>query len=268
MSATAEELAELPGCHQCKDPIEGEVVRKRRLRDSAETFFHPLCWAEVEEEQAVYRERVHQEARAAAAAKQEEFRQWKIRDSVRRILEELPQGAARCGSPEFKARVRSPRLRSFAETYTLDRGSAALLGPSGLGKTTALAAMAHRLIDVAVANTLGTPGALESRELLNARRMAWLTGQKLVTARRFHPLGEGEAPLVAGAMAASLLLLDELGAESREPDPIVFEVIDTRYATGLPTIVTSGLPSEQFIARYGDALWRRLTERGTKVEDS
>src|SRR5690606_9469681 len=91
-------------------------------------------------------------------------------------------------------------------------------------------------------------------------QFAWTTGHALVRARREHGLGDGDAPLIAQAMRASVLVVDELGAEPASEVP--FEVVDWRYASGLPTLITSGLTSTGFRERYGDALWRRLTEHG------
>jgi DNA replication protein DnaC len=86
-----------------------------------------------------------------------------------------------------------------------------------------------------------------------------------VRARKIHPLGEEEPEEVTRAMRASLLVLDDLGAEPL--DTVIFEVLDQRYSRGLPTIVTSGLTPSAIRERYGDAAWRRLSERGVVLEE-
>ena len=147
----AEEQKPAPACFRCSAVVESDAVRKHRASDRTEAFFHPDCWAKHDEEQQAdlkrLREEAHARARAEADKREEDFRQFRIRESVKRISEELPRDVAGCGSPEFKKRVRSPLLQRFAESYSFDRGSAALLGPSGVGKTQSMATLARRLID-------------------------------------------------------------------------------------------------------------------------
>jgi DNA replication protein DnaC len=168
---------------------------------------------------------------------------------------------ARTNSPEFAEKCSLPELRKFAATYHPQDNSAVASGLTGIGKTTALVALANRALD-------------EARELGNLDhwivRACWATAHDLASARREHRLGCGEAPLIAAAKRASVLFLDELGFEP--PSEIAFEVIDLRYRAGLPTLVTTGLridpdPSGQSLRqKYGDALVRRLLERGSRLE--
>ena len=50
--------------------------------------------------------------------------------------------------------------------------------------------------------------------------------------------------------------------ESGRDADVGFYVVDARYSQQRPTIVTSGLRPDAFRERYGDAMWRRLTEKG------
>jgi len=65
-------------------------------------------------------------------------------------------------------------------------------------------------------------------------------------------------------MDATVLVLDDLGNEPA--DSVIFEVVDRRYRPGKPVIVTPGMSPAAIRERYGDALWRRLSERGAVVE--
>lgn len=59
-------------------------------------------------------------------------------------------------------------------------------------------------------------------------------------------------------------MLDELGQEPR--CEVIWETIDARYLSGLPTVVTTGLRIDELRQRYGAPLVRRLVERGTVIE--
>jgi DNA replication protein DnaC len=146
-----------------------------------------------------------------------------------------------------------------------EHGSVLVLGPSGVGKTAAAAFLVRRLSEAAV-ESCARAASSETPELDFAARILWTTGAALIVARREHALGVGEPPALWRAKTASLLVLDELGHESGAADPVLLEVIDHRYAQRSPTIVTSGLTRIEFVARYGDALFRRLTEHGVLVE--
>lgn len=141
-----------------------------------------------------------------------------------------------------------PRLRQARDRFTLGDRSLVIIGPSGAGKTTFVAESVLRYVERPDAT------AGELRGLL-----AWTTGHALAAARREAPLGR-RAPLIDRCVDARVLVIDELGQEPLSEVP--FEIVDLRYAAGRSTVVTSGLPSTEFRARYGDAMWRRLTQDG------
>ena len=159
-----------------------------------------------------------------------------------------------------------PRLQRARERYRLGDRSLLLTGPSGAGKTIwcadAVLKYAHW-----VASDECDPLSPEAHRL---HGFLWTTGHALVRANRYGDQGDPE--LIERAKRASVLVLDELTAEPISEVP--FEVVHARYAAGLPTIVTSGLIPEgpkdeaepvklsSFRGRYGDAMWRRLTEAG------
>lgn len=89
-----------------------------------------------------------------------------------------------------------------------------------------------------------------------------VAARAIAVARREAPLGAGEPEAFREWRGASVLVIDELGFESRDPEPDIFGLIDDRYARHRPTVVTSGLTRDDLIARYGFALVRRVAEEG------
>lgn len=244
----------LPNCARCGARIVGSVVTKREKSSGARRDFHERCWGLIEQSSA---------ERAARSADARSFAQRR----VSHLAGAVPSWAWFLARSELGKVIRSEKLRRFVERWKPDHGSVLMLGPSGVGKTTAAAALVRRLAGAAVESCARAANS-HTPELELAARTIWTTGAALIVARREHALGVGEPPAIARPKAASLLILDELGHESAGADPIFLEVIDHRYTQGAPSIVTSGLTRIEFIARHGDALFRRLTERGTLIEEA
>lgn len=162
---------------------------------------------------------------------------------------------ARLDNPAFRKRV-SKRLLTAVERYQGDK-NLVISAATGSGKTALVTAWLYRELDRANAATTADKAFI--------RGFAFVTGPDLAQARKQLRLGAGEAPMITAACDASLLVLDELGFEAQTE--AVFDVIDDRYRQGKPTMVTTGLRSAEFRARYGDALFRRLAEGGAVVED-
>jgi len=147
------------------------------------------------------------------------------------------------------------RLHTFATRWRRSVGSVALLGPTGIGKSAACAALLARILDTSV----------ERREVdfQWALGVRFVDAAELIVARRNSRLGS-EADMVEDAKGATLLVLDELGFEASSPVP--FEVVNERYRTGLPTIITTGRAEVEFSKRYGSAFIRRIRDRGTVLD--
>jgi DNA replication protein DnaC len=212
------------------------------------------CGACQPKRQEARRERQRQERIAS-------FRRYVV-SRARRGFGPVPAWAhVQHDSPDFARIIRSPELQRFAERYDPRRGSAALLGPTGFGKTSAVARALHRYREESIRRVY----AERSESALDfIAGLKWTTGYELVRARREWPLGQGEAPEVAGAVAATMLVIDDLGNEP--PDPVIFELLDLRYRAEKPVIITSGLRAPALRERIGDAAWRRVAELGAVVD--
>jgi DNA replication protein DnaC len=151
---------------------------------------------------------------------------------------------ARLGSDELAKRV-DARRRPLAEMVQriLAAERVVLAGGAGAGKTS-----------LAVACL---------RERLPAGR--FVSAVRLGTARIQHAAGGGEAPLVEQAIAAPLLLIDDVGQEQHTATNAVKDVIWLRHEAERPTWVTTGLRSTELVTRYGDGVRRRMLE-GAYVE--
>jgi len=155
---------------------------------------------------------------------------------------------------ELKARCNG-RLYDAAMGWTPEDHSLALIGPTKAGKTTAAGLLFRKQV---------AAGAKAGGELWYwAQRFHWAHASRLATARKRHPLGRDEAPIVLEAMGATVLVLDDLGWDRATGDDTAIEdVLNERYERELPTIITSGLTQKQILDRYGEAVFRKAFEGG------
>ena len=163
--------------------------------------------------------------------------------------------------PLFVERTRFARpIVEAARRWSRAVGNLVALGPTGIGKTVAIIALAQRLRHVAA-----TDLNVSFADWTFVRDLLFVTAIDLVRARRMHPLGKGEAPLVDSAKKASLLLLDDLGSEGQDTENLFFEVVDYRYRRRTPTVVTSSMTARELGVRYRTVL-RRLSDLGEVIE--
>ena len=145
------------------------------------------------------------------------------------------------------------KLRDAVGSWHPRRKGLVILGGTGTGKTAAIVARLHRTRRVAQARPSVLP------------RFVWSTEARLSRARRVHPLGAGEAPLVRRAQRTPVLIVDELGP-APDVELLHATILDERYQRGRPTTVTSGLTLREMATRYGDAFVRRLLQHAELVD--
>ena len=100
--------------------------------------------------------------------------------------------------------------------------------------------------------------ALE-REPWRLRAARFTTAHELARARSVNALGD-EAPIIARALAAPLLVIDEVGGEDHHPRSAVSEVIFERHQNDRATWITTGVDAPAIGARYGGGIQRRIFE--------
>ncbi len=253
-------------CHRCRKPIEGEPKRVTDRYDNV-TRWHPECWS------AYAAEREQREEKARKARVDEQVRRIESRFAYHMagniagdISERGGYGVchppqwpyARFENAEFRKRA-SKRVLGAIEKWEPEKLPTLLLAaPTGSGKSAGLLAWLWRERSRLIARAQG------GEENVAVSTFLWATGPELAVARRNASLGE-EAPLIRYSLDCALLIMDELGFEKLTEVP--FEIIDHRYRRGGVTVVTTGLKPAEFRARYGDAMYRRLTEGGAVVED-
>jgi DNA replication protein DnaC len=150
---------------------------------------------------------------------------------------------ARFDAPELHVRVIDPAMVARVRAACVnDTRLIVLVGSAGVGKT-----------------SLGFAGA---RQLAHDRKVQirYQAAQALALARVQAPLGE-EARTVTDAIAAPLLILDDLGVDPNVPTSAVADVIYARHQDCRTTIVTTSLNAVAVASRYGDGVARRIFEQ-------
>lgn len=175
---------------------------------------------------------------------------------LRKSYESVPAALrwAREGSEAFgRVRIHSECQRLIKWHHGL--GNGLVCGPTGAGKTVSCAALIHRILDRARDHGATTT------DFDFARRIRFVDASDLARARRESKLGE-EPELLIEAGRASLLVIDEMGFEPwhSERDRALFDVLNERYSHGGYTIVTTGRTAQEFKARYGAAMVRRIVD--------
>lgn len=152
-------------------------------------------------------------------------------------------------APEIVAALRSwtPRPPTTTGPQT---SSLLLVGPTGCGKTSALAARLRRL----AREQMAVPAPWFPVAV-------WATEERLERAKQY---GQHSGPLIDRARAADLLVIDELG--QGQDHRLAFGLLHDRYERGAATVITSGMAVGELSERYSDAFLRRLTDTGRVVD--
>ena len=104
-----------------------------------------------------------------------------------------------------------------------------------------------------------------ARCLATKVRGDFVPSYKLGLARLQHPAGRGEPEVVATAMTAKFLVLDDVGGERDNPTNAIPDIICERHDQDRPTWVTTGFTAKQMADRYGAGVARRLFEHATVI---
>ena len=158
---------------------------------------------------------------------------------------------ARFDAPELQRRVMVPAQIATARAACVDGTTLIVfVGPAGVGKTSLAFAAARQLA--------------YNRKV----QIRYEAAPLLALARVQAPLGD-EAPSVADAIAARLLVLDDVGVDPNVPTSPVTDVIYARYHDSRTTIITTSLDHASAAQRYGDGIARRIFEQveGTYIID-
>ena len=185
---------------------------------------------------------------------------------------EAEQQRMRLGEARDNLEATIPRLLAWARFSA--QGDMTLT-PDGV-RVASPAMVARSLASVRCAHVvwMGDPGAGKS-SLAVASLRRWVSGSHrpamfvaahhLATARIQHAAGRGEAPLVARAIAAPLLLIDDLGQGNTTATDAVSDVIRDRVDQDKPLWITTGLTAQELMARYDGGALRRIFERAMIV---
>lgn len=162
----------------------------------------------------------------------------------------------RLGSPELAARVKSAFGPDDYEGIAAMVRSArlvSLIGKSAAGKTALACALLNELLVEAL------EGRASAAAFARAKRVRIVNCTELLRLAMQQGLGEPESRELRAYRTASLLVLDDLGAEPRTgiASPIP-DVIHYRYQEGLPTITTTGLTQRAVADRYDGGIERRI----------
>jgi DNA replication protein DnaC len=163
---------------------------------------------------------------------------------------------AKFSAPEFAVRVNPLQSRAarlgFHDLLQPDRAkdSMVICGESGAGKTTIAVALMHQL--VSKLPDIGIRARFASAIELGKSRVECQYGSR--------------PQIVEMCNRASILFLDDLGAESASnKDPIV-EVIQARHDANKVTVYTTWQTRPQIAQRYGGGVERRIYERGIVID--
>jgi len=193
------------------------------------------------------------------APKQVAYRRNLAKAKARRALESshlgLPFATARIGDFEVSRSVYTTLqdyVRDWPAQLANGRGLY-LFGPTGVGKSHAISAVARQLVDTHLVETL----------LLSVPVFATRLRQFVTTAD-----SRKATALLSQAKRVQLLVLDDLGLERSSGwiDDLLYQVVDERWRQRRPMILASGYSPAQLHQRYRPQLVSRVRGSCQKIE--
>ena len=104
------------------------------------------------------------------------------------------------------------------------------------------------------------------RQVSDASGAMFVAARDLAIARSDQPFGKGQPQRVKDAIAASILLIDDMGAEHPLTKQPLEDVIAERYDRGAITwVIRLASKRETFRRRYSGGTERRITEGNTWI---
>lgn len=131
--------------------------------------------------------------------------------------------------------------RAYADGFTTDSKSLLFRGPTGTGKT-------H--VSLAIARSAAEKGY----------SVVYGPAQMLLHQLERERFGKAEGDSEGTMLTCDLLILDDLGCEFGSSFTVaaLYNIVNTRILSGLPTIISTNLDQAQLQERYGDPIVSRL----------
>jgi DNA replication protein DnaC len=217
------------------DPTDPESLRALFARIVSE-----IPKAAPEEVAAYERERLAADHRARAESRRlglEAF-EASVDEHYRWASFDHPQLAQRCPWPKAVAKAQA----------SLGVGRVLIVGLPGNGKTSLATAMLREAFSQ------------------GRRRALFLSAEDLERAHVQHRAGQGEPEIVERALAADVLLLDDVGADRNAQLSAVPHIVGTRFRKERCTWMTTGLTRHGLAQHYGGGTARRLLDGVTVIK--
>lgn len=133
---------------------------------------------------------------------------------------------------------------NYAEDFSLSSPSLFMYGATGLGKTHLSLSIAREAIEKGYGVIYGS-----AQNLLNR-----------LEREHFSRIGEEKGTTEQMLLDCDLLILDDLGAEFSTAFTVasIYNIVNTRINTGLPTIISTNLTPQELEAKYTQRITSRI----------
>lgn len=156
---------------------------------------------------------------------------------------------------------------SAARSFSADKGTGLVIcGGVGSGKTHLAAAIAHDIIDrYEIDDEWALDAAKESKTggyIGGFSPVYFISSTELMSSLR-AAMNKGEhSPAMQRCKSAQVLILDDLGAEKPSDWTVerIFEIIDHRYSSCRPTVITTNCTADELKRQIGTRSYDRIKE--------